>query len=599
MKIGARLWRIDDSCNVYLIAAEGGTVCVDFGTGLALEQPPLAGAAPAHVLMTHHHRDGAQGLQWAVAAGAQIWAPHAEQELFRSVTAHWQARPVWNDYCMRQDRFALLDDLPLAGTLRDYSQPAFAGQPFELLPTPGHTTGAISLLTELDGRRVAFTGDLIAGPGQVWSLAATQWSYNGGEGIAATILSLLELKERRPELLLPAHGAPIEEVEAAIDLAVARLWELAQLRGQNPRLFELRERPYVQLSDHLLWNRSSMAYGYVLLSQSGRALLFDYGYDMIPGVAGGSDRASRRPWLASLPALKRQFGVAWIDAVLPTHFHDDHVAGINLLREVEGAELWAATSFADILARPAHYDLPCLWYDPIAVDRVLPLGAPVQWEEHTFTLHALPGHTRYAVAIALDVDGRRVLIGGDQYQGDDGLGLNYVYHNGFEFDDYVASAALYERLAPELILTGHWPPLEPPAGYFDELRRRGAALARLHRELLPPEVATLGAEGFAATIRPYQASLPAGVPIALEVTVRNPFSTPARAELRLAAPAGWKLPEPPTLLDLPAAGEASATIEILPAPVAVRRARVAADLSVNGMPLGQQAEALISVEYPL
>ena len=48
----------------------------------------------------------------------------------------------------------------------------------------------------------------IAGPGQVWSLAATQWTYNGGEGLAATILSLLDLKDRQPTLLLPSHGEP-------------------------------------------------------------------------------------------------------------------------------------------------------------------------------------------------------------------------------------------------------------------------------------------------------------------------------------------------------------------------------------------------------
>src|SRR5690606_31480319 len=212
----------------------------------------------SHILMTHHHRDQGQGLPGRDPE-AEVWASHTEQDLFHSVEAHWQARPVMNDYNMRQDRFSMLQNVALAGTLQDYARHRFG--PFEVTvwPTPGHTTGSVSLLTTVDGKRLAFTGDLIAAPGLLWSLAATQWSYNGAEGAAATILSLLSLKEQRPDLLLPSHGEPIENVDEAIDLLVTRLWALLQERRQNPRLFQLRERPFVALTPHLLWNRTCMA----------------------------------------------------------------------------------------------------------------------------------------------------------------------------------------------------------------------------------------------------------------------------------------------------------------------------------------------------
>lgn len=589
MHLSPHLWRVADSCNVYVIDGPA-PVCVDFGTGRALDLPPLRGrGGPAHVLMTHHHRDQGQGLPLAAAAGAQIWAPHQEQDLFAAVDAHWQAREIANSYNTRQDRFSLLEPVPLAGTLRDYARYAFGGQDFEVLPTPGHTVGSLSLLAAIDGRRVAFTGDLIAGPGQLWSLAATQWSYNGGEGLVATILSLLALKERAPDLLLPAHGEPIAEVGAAIDLTVERLLELLRLRGHNLRLMQFYAQPYVALSEHLLWNSTSLAYSYVLRSRSGKALLFDFGYDFIPGakIAAGSDRAARRPWLYTLPALRRQFGVAQISAVVPTHAHDDHVAGLNLLREVTGAEVWAAAECADILRRPDEYDLTCLWHDPIAVDRVLPLERPVAWEEHTFTLHALPGHARHAVAISLEVDGRRVLIAGDQYDAD-GVTANYVYQNGFAGDDYRASAALYRRLRPELILSGHFPPQVVGPELFDELERRGEELARLHRALLP------GGE-FAARIRPYLAETQAGRPIALAVTVGNPGGADATAEIALVVPPGWQLDPPRATICLPAGGTGSVTFRAVPAGPPARRARVAADITIDGRPLGQQAEALVSI----
>ncbi|HMQ33721.1 MAG TPA: MBL fold metallo-hydrolase [Chloroflexaceae bacterium] len=594
MQLSEHLWRVEDTCNVYVVAGPDGCACVDFGAGRALELPAMRAAGPLRdVLLTHHHRDQAQSLPLAVAAGARVWAPHAERALLDDVEAHWQARELLGSYNPRQDRFALAEPVPVAGTLRDYEDYSFAGHSFTVVPTPGHTPGSLSLLATLDGRRVAFTGDLIAGPGQLWSLAATQWSYGGGEGLAATVLSLLDLKARRLELLLPSHGEPIAEVDAAIDLTVERLWALIQARQQkNLRLFALLEAPYAQLSEHLLWNRTSMANSYALLSRGGKALLFDFGYDFATGVPAGADRAARRPWLYSIPALKARYGVTQIEAVVPTHYHDDHVAGCNLLRDREGAQVWAAESFADILERPADHDLPCLWHEPIAVERRLPLGVPIAWEEHRFTLHPLPGHTRHAVAISLEVDGRRALITGDQYGGG-GTIINYVYAAGFGPDDYAASAALLRRLAPDLVLSGHGAPLEPGPGYLDALAARGEALARLHRELLPPEALAWDGGGFAATIAPYQLAARAGEPAELRVTVRNPHPRPALAEVRLSAPAGWLVPGAITLA-LPPHGEAAAPLALTPAGQA-RRARVLADITLDGRPLGQQAECLVTV----
>src|SRR5439155_10321144 len=107
---------------------------------------------------------------------------------------------------------------------------------------------------------------------------------------------------------------------------------------------------------------------------------------------------------------------------------------------------------------PSTYDLPCLWYDPIPVDRVLPLNRAIQWEEYTLTLYEQPGHTLYAVAIAFEVDGKRVLAIGDQYQGPGGYQWNYVYENRFQMGDYRRSAELYKQINPDVILSGHSEP---------------------------------------------------------------------------------------------------------------------------------------------
>jgi glyoxylase-like metal-dependent hydrolase (beta-lactamase superfamily II) len=603
--IADSLYLFRDTCNVYVLCSGSEAVLVDFGSGDVLDHlADINVVRVTDVLMTHHHRDQGQGLARAIQAGIPIWVPHTEQDLFHSVDVHWQAREVYNNYNVRQDRFSLLESVPIAGTLLDYETRLFGVNNITVLPTPGHTTGSISFLVEWNGQRILFNGDLIYGPGKVVSLSATQWTYNGAEGVAAGLASLLDLQDRQLDLLLPSHGDPIDNPQQAIGLLVERFWELLQRRKQNPRLFQLREHPYQQVlptgeglkgegTPHLLMHRASMANMYVLLSESGKVLFIDFGYDFVTGIATGSDRASRRPWLYTLPVLKAQFGIKKIDVVLPTHYHDDHVAGCNLLRRVEGTQVWAAENFADILENPARYDMPCLWYDPIPVDRCLPLGQPIAWEEYTLTLHPLPGHTRYAVAVEFEVDGLHVLATGDQYQGDDGLAWNYVYQNRYAIGDYTATAELYNRIQPDLILSGHWQPLRVTREYLQQIAADAQALDRLHRELLP-ETPDLGAEGFIARISPYQVAVLAGKTIPFEVEIRNPFPRTEEAVIRVVAPDGWASEPAEQVLLINSVHHLSFKITT-PSGISVRRARLAVDITVAGQRFGKQAEALVTI----
>ena len=600
MELSPHLLRARDTCNVYLLRHGPDAILVDFGAGAVLDALPDGEAPPRAVVVTHHHRDQVQGLGRAVATGMEIWVPPVERELIETVDQHWQSRAIANSYDVRQDRFSLLESVPVTGSVPEYRELELGAVRLRPVPTPGHTIGSVSYLAEVDGQRVAFVGDLLYAPGKVWSLAATMWSYGEHGGAAATILSLLALKRERLDLLLPSHGEPIRDVDAAIDRTVDELWRLLDFRGSHRELGEWIDRPFVSLTPHLLQNRTSFSLSYVLVSRSGKALLLDYGYDAIADVPNVTDRSARRPWLYSLEALKREHGVTSVDVVLPTHYHDDHVAGFNLLREVEGTQVWAPEHIADVLEDPTRYDLPCLWYDAIPVARRLPRQGTVRWEEFEIGVHELPGHTAFAAAYSFEVDGTRVVASGDQQNmawGRQPLPerLNYIYPNRVSLGDFVRSARLYAEIDPELMIGGHWPPRWVAPDYLEMLAEQGELMDELHRSLLPLEEVDLGLEGFAARIEPYRSEIPGGEAFELEVWVRNPFPQPDEVHVRLAVPDGWRADPPEQRVGLAGRADGTLRFRVQPSPQPVRRARIAADVTVGSQPFGQQAEALVTV----
>lgn len=600
------VFRFTDTANVYLLRRGREAVAVDFGSGAVLDRLGEIGVDRiTDVLVTHHHRDQVEGLPRAVAAGARVWVPPAERPLIDEVGEFWQARALDCDYDLRQTKFSLLDEVPVSGTVREYQSADYGGFEIFTLPTPGHTPGSVSYVVDVAGERLVCTGDLIYGPGKIWSLAALQWTYSGYEGLAAAILSLLSLADLAPSLLLPSHGPTIGEPGPAIGLLRERLSELLDRRPETPSstlMVEKHRDPWQEVTPHLLRNRTSVATTYALLSEDGAALLFDFGYDLCTGLLPYSDRAARRPLLATPGVLHRDYGVRRIEAVIPTHYHDDHVAGMNLLRDARGAEVWCPANFTAVLEDPHRFDLPCLWPDPIPVDRVLVPGEAVDWHEYRIGVHELPGHTLYAAAFDFEADGQRIIVTGDQQDGSWVPGgarelLNYQYRNRFAIDDFRRSAELYRGLRPDIMVSGHWPPRTVTTEYLDMLLAEGQWLASAHRELLPLDDLDLGADGVAARIEPYRSSVRAGDEQTLTVSVRNPFPDPSPATVRLALPAGWAADPGERQLTIGGNAEALASFRVTPGAGAgpARRARVAASITVGGVWLGQHAEALVDV----
>lgn len=96
-------------------------IAIDFGSREVLDHLAAMGIDRiTHVLLTHHHRDQAQGLPRAAEAGVQIVVPPVEQDLVGRVDELWERRQVVNDYNLREDRFSILEPVPIAGLAQEY-----------------------------------------------------------------------------------------------------------------------------------------------------------------------------------------------------------------------------------------------------------------------------------------------------------------------------------------------------------------------------------------------------------------------------------------------------------------------------------------------
>jgi glyoxylase-like metal-dependent hydrolase (beta-lactamase superfamily II) len=211
-KLSDNLFLLEDTCNVYLIRNGNCGLLIDFGSGAILEHLSELGVSKIDwILHTHHHRDQAQGDYIAVAQRIQIAVPEHERKNFESVENFWRNRRVFEMYNVMKDFFSLTKNVPVTALLRDYQTFPWEGHQIFVQPTPGHTLGSITLVTDVDGKKIAFSGDLMHSPGKVQTRYDLQYFHQEHEGVDLSIYSPTELAKLKPDLLCPSHGRPVPD----------------------------------------------------------------------------------------------------------------------------------------------------------------------------------------------------------------------------------------------------------------------------------------------------------------------------------------------------------------------------------------------------
>lgn len=602
-RLSENLFLFEDICNVYVVRDGERAILVDFGTGAVLDAIDEIGVEVVEgVLHTHHHRDQCQGDGILNERGIPIIVPEREAGQFDDVETFWRHRQLLANYDLQSDFYTLRESVAIARELSDYEVFRWRGLEFTALPTPGHTKGSITLVGDLDGEKVAFSGDLISAPGKVWRIHDLQWSYMATDGINAAITSLAALRKAGLDRLLPSHGAPMGRPGAAIDQLVTNLSRLFQVTSYTPDPVSAPElatkHRFRQVSKHLWLSARADANFYAIVSDEGKAMLLDYGY-------ASHDHAGdlRRYVEHSIEELKEVAGVKSFDVVIPSHYHDDHVSGIAWLQREHGTQLWAHEVFSDILENPGSYSLACLPVEPMRVDRVLKDGEEFDWSDFRFQTEHAPGHTHYAAHTFVRVDGLKLAMTGDNIltsMTGPRIG-GPVYRNRYELDGFQRAIERLRAYEPQMLLTGHSAAISVSSEALEEPLNRARELAMAFEMLTEDN----GSTGFAVDprfvgIRPYRARVVAGGTVGLVLTLRNHSDEAATFRLSPDLPDGWTAD--PDTIEIEVAAHAAVMCELkLRVPKRQkpgRRIPYCLDVTVGERRFGQEAEGLVDVLDP-
>jgi len=208
-KLFAYPWRDfrANNCNSYVIRTEENVCMVDPGHEAflprlfeSMEEDGLQPADVKCVIHTHGHPDHMEGGLTLKKQGARIGI-HKDEEAYIRQMGPYLARMLGMQMPELNFDFFLQE-----GELQ------IGGERFQILLTPGHSPGSISLFWEEP--RILFTGDLVFAQG------VGRTDFPGGDG------ELLKQSIRRcralgAAMVMPGHGEPIfteEAVEKNFDI---------------------------------------------------------------------------------------------------------------------------------------------------------------------------------------------------------------------------------------------------------------------------------------------------------------------------------------------------------------------------------------------
>ena len=370
------LFIFNDYVNVYAIIHENRAVLIDFGSGEILNYlSEIKVDKIDYILHTHYHRDQCFGDILALEQGIKIGGPKRERKLFNEAEKFWKTKSYYDIYFFKPTFFTSTYNIPLDVMFETEDSFDWGPYRFKIIDTRGHTKGSISYLVEIDGKKLAFTGDLIHSGGKVITYFDLQYYYNdnGENGIVRSYDSFKRLLNTSPDILLPSHGKIIKDPQKDVKIIQDKFERARVILGTEWASIEHSMTidlpidpgvPPVSLKDVFpSIIHKGFSPPYLIKGSNHNCILIDFAGCSFFGFTE-----------SDLNGILKDFSIETIDFVIPTHYHDDHTAGFSLLQNKYKLKIYALENIVDILENPTHYRIGCLTETPIKVDRVLKDG---------------------------------------------------------------------------------------------------------------------------------------------------------------------------------------------------------------------------------
>jgi glyoxylase-like metal-dependent hydrolase (beta-lactamase superfamily II) len=566
--------------------------------------------AVPYVLFTEARRD----VVWAGAPlvfhGAAAVVPERERTLFEDPGAFWAAYETqrFHDYSQVNTK-VLREPMRVSRAVHGGEVLDLDGLRVEVIDTPGYTRGAVSYFLEIGGRRIACTGDLIYGDGQLFDVSSLQDAVpeaeaRGYHGYAARagelIESLRKIAARKPDVLVPVRGPLIENPQEAINRLIARLqalltshfstdairwyWGDDNLRVRSRTALDGRPVDSMPMAEQRPlpdWARA-IGNSRLLLSQTGAGFLIDAGYE------------GTRPKLDELVVkgvLKTVEGI-WI-----THYHDDHTDFAQELATHFQCPVYFTPHLTDILEHPSHYRLPCLTTAPITSGEPQPDGTRMRWHEFQFTFFDFPGQTLFHDGLLVERDGGGALFfTGDSFT-PSGIDDYCLQNRNLvrEGEGYLYCLAVLQRLPPSVWLVNQH--VDPTFRFSaDQFARMHAELLKrmaILKDLAPWPDPDYAIDESWAAVDPYGSEARDRENVTLRLRILNHAPRQETYSVKWNVPAGWKMVEANREIAIPASkeGTAKAVLTVSGTGLYV----VTADIEFAGRQLREWTEAMVRV----
>ena len=204
------------SANHVVLRSPDGGVVIDSGyakhapltLALVASRMGLDGAPLATLVNTHCHSDHMGGnAALRRAYGCRIAVPAGEAPL----VAAWDERRLLLDYCdQRAERFDV-DEILEPGTIK-----LWGDLEWRLLAAPGHDMGALVFFNDEHG--ILISGDALWQNGYGFVMPPDI----DPAALPATRATLETIAQLRARIVIPGHGEPFTEVDAALERAFRR-----------------------------------------------------------------------------------------------------------------------------------------------------------------------------------------------------------------------------------------------------------------------------------------------------------------------------------------------------------------------------------------